>query len=172
MLHHNAVRVLMLGIFTAHRDWVPAVARPPGHMQAVQVRLVLPSAAVSCAVHAVHVLFCSVCMLLSIVAQVLTGSAQVQIAGVSRHVAMSTVDKQMCPCVIDRVIIVFVTCVCGLQEAMAIIVDAMQAYFTPVRFYSRQAKQPGAVCKAAGAALCVQLGAGNIATAMRTPWCG
>lgn len=35
-----AVRVLMLGIFTAHRDWVPAVARPEGHMQAVQVRLV------------------------------------------------------------------------------------------------------------------------------------
>jgi nicotinic acid mononucleotide adenylyltransferase len=53
-----AVRVLMLGIFTAHRDWVPAVSRPPGHLQAV-------------------------------------------------------------------------------QEALAIIVDAMQAYFTPVRFYSR-----------------------------------
>lgn len=52
------VRVLMLGIFTAHRDWVPAVSRPPGHLQAV-------------------------------------------------------------------------------QEAIAIIVDAMQAYFTPVRFYSR-----------------------------------
>lgn len=33
-----AVRVLMLGIFTAHRDWVPAVSRPPGHLQAVQVR--------------------------------------------------------------------------------------------------------------------------------------
>lgn len=30
---------------------------------------------------------------------------------------------------------------CGpVQEAIAIIVDAMQAYFTPVRFYSRQAE--------------------------------
>lgn len=30
---------------------------------------------------------------------------------------------------------------CGhVQEAIAIIVDAMQAYFTPVRFYSRHAE--------------------------------
>jgi len=152
----------MLGIFTAHRDWVPAVARPPGHMQAVQVR---PPGSFCCrccwCVLCMLPLLCCVRMLLSIVAQVLTGSAQVQIAGVSRHGAMSTVDKQMCLCVIDRVIIVFVTCVCGLQEAMAIIVDAMQAYFTPVRFYSRQAKQLGAVCKAAGAALLCNWGLGT-----------
>ena len=39
----------------------------------------------------------------------------------------------------------------ALQEALAIIVDAMQAYFTPVRFYSRHAAAAG-LLGAAGAA--------------------
>lgn len=33
----SAAKVLMISLFTAHRDWVPDAQRPEGHMEAVQV---------------------------------------------------------------------------------------------------------------------------------------
>lgn len=38
-LRPAAAKVLMLSLFTAHRDWVADAQRPKGHMEAVQVRL-------------------------------------------------------------------------------------------------------------------------------------
>jgi hypothetical protein len=37
-LPHPAVKVLMMSIYAAHRDWVPDSARPQGQLEAVQVR--------------------------------------------------------------------------------------------------------------------------------------
>lgn len=110
----------MLGIFTAHRDWVPAAARPAGHLQAVQVRwgARMAVSAQRCCLHGCccsgrHNWHAKGCRPYTV---------HQSATGMLSHSATTPQNKPA-----------------GLQEALAIIVDAMQAYFTPVRFYSRQA---------------------------------